>query len=97
MDAADCAFASFQFPSGRHGNNQHGEQTTTHHAHSNYFVQKKITILVDVRRALLVEAGDCVEFVVVEPGRYEIVAAARSVTALKGIFGEATEWFRSKK
>ena len=45
----------------------------------------QITIPVSVRNALGVEAGDRVEFVQVEPGRFEIVAATRSVTALKGM------------
>jgi hypothetical protein len=35
-----------------------------------------------------VESGDRVEFVEVAPGRYEFIAATRSVTALKGIFGK---------
>ena len=33
-------------------------------------------------------AGDRVEFVEVEPGRYEFIAATRSVTDLKGMFGK---------
>lgn len=45
----------------------------------------QITIPVLVRTALGVEAGDRVEFVMVEPGRYELVAATQSVTALKGL------------
>ena len=49
----------------------------------------QITIPVDVRLRLQVEAGDRVEFVEVAPGRFEIVAAVRSVTALKGMFGKA--------
>lgn len=49
----------------------------------------QITIPADVRHALNVEAGDRVEFVEVEPGRYEFVAATRSVTELKGMFGKA--------
>jgi antitoxin PrlF len=48
----------------------------------------QITIPVDVRLRLQVEAGDRVEFVEVAPGRFEIVAATRSVTALKGMFGK---------
>ena len=47
----------------------------------------QITIPAAVRQALQVEAGDRVEFVEVETGRFEIVAATRSVTALKGMFG----------
>ena len=48
----------------------------------------QITIPVDVRNSLNVEAGDRVEFVPVAPGRYEFVAANRNVTALKGMFGK---------
>lgn len=47
----------------------------------------QITIPVAVREAMGVAAGDRVEFVEVEPGRYELLAATRSVTALKGMFG----------
>ncbi len=49
----------------------------------------QITIPVAVRDALGVDAGDRVEFVQVAPGRYELIAATRSVTALKGMFGPA--------
>ena len=49
----------------------------------------QITIPVDVRNALKVDSGDRVEFVEVAPGRYEFVAATRSVTELKGMFGKA--------
>lgn len=45
----------------------------------------QITIPALVRSALGVEAGDRVEFVQVEPGRFELVAATQSVTALKGL------------
>ena len=45
----------------------------------------QITIPAAVRAALGVEAGDRVEFVQVEPGRFELVAATQSVTALKGL------------
>lgn len=48
----------------------------------------QITIPAAVREALHVEAGDRVEFVEIEPGRYEFIAATRSVTALKGMFGK---------
>ena len=47
----------------------------------------QITIPVDVRNDLKVDAGDRVEFVQVAPGRYEFVAATRSVNELKGMFG----------
>lgn len=49
----------------------------------------QITIPADVRQALQVEAGDRVKFLEVEPGRFEVVAATRSVTELKGMFGKA--------
>ena len=49
----------------------------------------QITIPVNVRQALHVDTGDRVEFVEVEAGRYEFVAATRSVTELKGMFGKA--------
>lgn len=45
----------------------------------------QITIPAAVRAALGVEAGDRVEFVQVEPGHFELVAATQSVTALKGL------------
>ncbi len=45
----------------------------------------QITIPAVVRAALGVETGDRVEFVQVEPGRYELVAATQPVTALKGL------------
>ena len=49
----------------------------------------QITIPAAVREALRVGTGDRVEFVEIEPGRYEFIAATRSVTALKGMFGKA--------
>jgi AbrB family looped-hinge helix DNA binding protein len=48
----------------------------------------QITIPVEVRTSLGVDAGDRVEFVEVAPGRYEFIAATRPVTALKGMFGK---------
>ena len=45
----------------------------------------QITIPALVRAALGVEAGDRVEFVQIEPGHFELVAATQSVTALKGL------------
>ncbi len=48
----------------------------------------QITIPVDVRNDLNVKAGDRVEFVQMAPGRYEFIAANRSVTELKGMFGK---------
>lgn len=49
----------------------------------------QITIPAEVRRALEVDTGDRIEFVEIEPGRFEIVPATRSVRELKGMFGKA--------
>jgi antitoxin PrlF len=49
----------------------------------------QITIPAAVRKGLAVEAGDRIDFVEVEPGRYEVIAATRSVTELKGLFGRS--------
>ena len=49
----------------------------------------QITIPADVRRVLNVQAGDRVEFVQIEAGRFELIAATRSVRELKGMFGKA--------
>lgn len=46
----------------------------------------QITIPIEVRNALGLDAGDRVEFVEVEKGRFAIVAATRSVQELKGLF-----------
>nr|WP_315184190.1 AbrB/MazE/SpoVT family DNA-binding domain-containing protein [uncultured Albidiferax sp.] len=51
----------------------------------------QITIPADVRQAMQVDTGDRVEFVELEPGRYEFVAATRSVGQLKGMFGKAVK------
>ncbi|MFZ4536753.1 AbrB/MazE/SpoVT family DNA-binding domain-containing protein [Propionivibrio sp.] len=45
----------------------------------------QITIPAIVRAGLGVETGDRVEFVEIEPGRFELVAATQSVLALKGL------------
>lgn len=47
----------------------------------------QITIPVDVRQNLNVDAGDRVEFVQIAPDRYEVVAATRGIQELKGMFG----------
>jgi antitoxin PrlF len=47
----------------------------------------QITIPTQVRKALGLNAGGRVEFVLVGPGRYELVAATRDVKELKGMFG----------
>jgi AbrB family looped-hinge helix DNA binding protein len=49
----------------------------------------QITIPANVRQALQVDVGDRVEFVEVDPGRFEMIAATRSVKDLKGMFGKA--------
>jgi antitoxin PrlF len=49
----------------------------------------RITIPADVRRDMNVVAGDRVEFVQVAPARYELIAATRSVSQLKGLFGKS--------
>ena len=51
----------------------------------------QITIPANVRQALQVEPGDRVEFVEVEPGRFEVVAATHSVKELKGLFGKSSK------
>lgn len=45
----------------------------------------QITIPAAVRSGMGVDTGDRVEFVEIEPGRYEMVAATLPVTALKGL------------
>jgi len=49
----------------------------------------QITIPVEVRNHLKVDAGDRVEFVLIAPGRYEFMASNSEVSALKGMFGPA--------
>jgi antitoxin PrlF len=46
----------------------------------------QITIPVQVRAALGVDAGDRVEFVELEKGQFAIIAATRSVRELNGLF-----------
>ena len=46
----------------------------------------QITIPVQVRTALGVDAGDRIEFVEVEKGQFAIIPATRSVQELKGLF-----------
>lgn len=46
----------------------------------------QITIPAQIRAALHVGTGDRVEFVEIEPGRYEFIAATRSLSELKGMF-----------
>ncbi len=49
----------------------------------------QITIPAEVRREINVGTGDRLEFVQIEAGRYEVVAATRSVRELKGLFRQA--------
>ena len=49
----------------------------------------QVTIPVGVRKSLNVEAGDRIEFVEIEPGRFEVIAATGSVRELRGMFGKA--------
>ncbi|MBU1358652.1 MAG: AbrB/MazE/SpoVT family DNA-binding domain-containing protein [Gammaproteobacteria bacterium] len=46
----------------------------------------QITIPAEVRRSLEVDTGDRIEFIQIEPGRFELIAATHSVKALKGMF-----------
>ncbi len=48
----------------------------------------QITIPASVRQALAVDTGDRVEFVEIEPGPFLFMAANRSVTELRGMFGK---------
>lgn len=48
----------------------------------------RVAIPADVRKAMSVGAGDRVTFVQIEPGQFLLVAANRSVTELKGMFGK---------
>lgn len=50
----------------------------------------QITIPAIVRAALGVVTGDRLEFVQTEPGHFELVAATRSVKALKGLVSKPT-------
>ena len=49
----------------------------------------RITLPIDVRKGLKLDAGVRVEFVHIGPGRYGLVTATSEVTALKGMFGPA--------
>jgi len=46
----------------------------------------QVVLPADVRHALHVGPGDRVLFVEVDAGRYEVIAATRSVKELKGLF-----------
>lgn len=49
----------------------------------------QITIPIEVRNDLKLGADDRVEFALIAPCRYQLVAATSDVTALKGMFGQA--------
>jgi len=51
----------------------------------------RITIPSDVRRALCLNAGDRVEFISIEPGKFIVTAATRPVSELKGFFGKPSQ------
>ncbi len=51
----------------------------------------QITIPAQVREAMHLSAGDRIEFIEVEPGRYEFIASTRSVTEPKGMFGKTAK------
>lgn len=51
----------------------------------------QVTIPAVVRAVLGVDAGDRVEFIQVAPGRFELMAATQSVTALKGLVRKPPE------
>ncbi|MCZ7562130.1 MAG: AbrB/MazE/SpoVT family DNA-binding domain-containing protein [Burkholderiaceae bacterium] len=48
----------------------------------------QVTIPVDVRNDMKVDAGDRLEFIQIAAGRYEVVAVTRSLRELKGMFGK---------
>jgi len=48
----------------------------------------QVTIPVEVRNDMKVDAGDRLEFIQIAAGRYEVVAVTRSVRELKGMFGK---------
>lgn len=45
----------------------------------------QITIPARVRAALRIKTGDRIEFIQIEPERFELLAVTQSVTALKGL------------
>jgi AbrB family looped-hinge helix DNA binding protein len=51
----------------------------------------QITIPADVRNTLKLDAGYRVKFVQIAPDRFEFVAANRSITELKGLFGKPSK------
>jgi len=51
----------------------------------------QVTIPLQVRTALGLEAGDRIEFMETEKGQYTILAATRSVQTLKGIISKRSK------
>ena len=51
----------------------------------------RITIPLHVRQALQLKAGDRIQFVEIDPGRFELFAVNQPVTVLKGMFGTTTK------
>ena len=49
----------------------------------------QITIPKQVRQGLGVSTGDRLEFIEIAPGRYEVLAATRDASELKGLVGRA--------
>jgi bifunctional DNA-binding transcriptional regulator/antitoxin component of YhaV-PrlF toxin-antitoxin module len=49
----------------------------------------QISVPPEILRSLGIAAGDRVEFVELEPGKLLVLAANKSVTELKGLFGQA--------
>lgn len=50
----------------------------------------RITVPAKVRDALRIKAGDRIEFIHMEPGRFEVLAVTQSVTVLKGLIRKPT-------
>lgn len=50
----------------------------------------QITVPAAVRTALGIKKGDRVEFIQIEPGHFELIAATQSITALKGLVRKPT-------
>lgn len=48
----------------------------------------QVTIPAEVRHALGIHTGDRVEFVEVEPGRFEMIASIHSISELKGMINK---------
>ncbi len=57
----------------------------------------RLTIPAKVRQALALHAGDRVEFIELEKGEFLMVAANRSLTDLKGMFGKPVKGSPSTK